>query len=792
MTLNMIQRPTGSLPVEVTGFVGRRVELAQLTSLLAAARLVTVLGPGGVGKTRVALRAAQSVADQFRHGVCLVELAGLRDPELLPHTVAAALGLAEQDNRSRLDVLADYVRDQNLLLIFDTCEHLVDGCAMLADLLLRESAGVKVLATSRQPLDVPGEHTCAIAPFPVPDPDDPSEADDGADEGAVELFRQRAVAVVPGFVITAANRRDVVRLCRRLDGIPLAIELATVRLRAVPLDQLADRLEDRFRLLTGERRTAFPRHQTLRNALDWSHELCTEQERLLWRRLSVFTGTFDVPAAEQVCAGPGLPEGDVLEALIGLVDKSVVLRMDGPRNRYRQLDTIREFGADELLRSGERDEFRHRHLARYLAMARDFNDHLTDDDQLRRFAVLSDEHAEIRTALGYGLALPGQANAAARLCTWLWGYWQIGRMTEARYWLTKILFELDSGTLERAWCLAIRAYSAANQGDAATVIADLDEAESLAAQLGDDLLAGRIELYYNIACVLLGRAEQSAVHGQAAQAKMARAGDAVGLIHLDIVTGYQHFLTGDPELAMARGASALDRLGQQSQERWLSSYAHFMVAAGEFAAGAHDEALRECAIALRFKQDLNDTLGIAYCLEVFAWLAAAQSRPRRAAWLLGAAEVLWQRIGTRLSGAAAAEEVHARAVKQASVALGEEHYLTVVARGAGQPMNVIIDHACDDLDELGVGPAGRPAARPDLVLPVSVRDVLTAREWEVALLVAEGLSNQKIADRLVISKRTVDAHVEHIFAKLGVASRVLIACRVRSEQGLAEQPGLAE
>jgi DNA-binding CsgD family transcriptional regulator/tetratricopeptide (TPR) repeat protein len=419
-------------------------------------------------------------------------------------------------------------------------------------------------------------------------------------------------------------------------------------------------------------------------------------------------------------------------------------------------------------------------------MARDFNDHLTDDDQLRRFAVLSDEHAEIRTALGYGLALPGQANAAARLCTWLWGYWQIGRMTEARYWLTKILFELDSGTLERAWCLAIRAYSAANQGDAATVIADLDEAESLAAQLGDDLLAGRIELYYNIACVLLGRAEQSAVHGQAAQAKMARAGDAVGLIHLDIVTGYQHFLTGDPELAMARGASALDRLGQHSQERWLSSYAHFMVAAGEFAAGAHDEALRECAIALRFKQDLNDTLGIAYCLEVFAWLAAAQSRPRRAAWLLGAAEVLWQRIGTRLSGAAAAEEVHAKAVKQASVALGEEHYLTVVACGAGQPMNVIIDHACGDLDELGVGLAGRPAARPDLVLPVSVRDVLTAREWEVALLVAEGLSNQKIADRLVISKRTVDAHVEHIFAKLGVASRVLIACRVRSEQGLAE------
>jgi len=790
MTLNMIQRPTGTLPVEVTGFVGRRVELAQVISLLAAARLVTVLGPGGVGKTRVALRAAQDVADQFRHGVCLVELSGLRDPELLPHTVAAALGLAEQDNRSRLDVLADYVRDQNLLLIFDTCEHLVDACAMLADLLLRESAGVKVLATSRQPLDVPGEHTCAIAPFPVPDPDDPSQtgdgADDGADDGAVELFRQRAAAVVPGFTITAANRRDVIRLCRRLDGIPLAIELATVRLRAVPLEQLADRLEDRFRLLTGERRTAFPRHQTLRNALDWSHDLCTEQERLLWRRLSVFTGTFDVAAAEQVCAGPGLPEADVLEALIGLVDKSVVLRIDEPRTRYRQLDTIREFGSDELLGSGEQDEFRRRHLARYLAMARDFNDHLTGEGQLRRFAGLGGEHANIRTALEYGLALPGQEKAAARLCTWLWGYWQIGRMAEARYWLTKIIFQLPSCTLERAWCLAIRAYSAANQGDATTAITDLDEAASLAAEFGDGLLAGRIELYYNIACVLLGRAEESAVHGQAAQAKMTDVGDTVGLIHLDIVTGYLHFLTGDPERAMSHGASALDRLGENSQERWLSSYAHFMVAAGQFAAGAHDEALRECAIALRFKQDLDDTLGIAYCLEVFAWLAAAQGRPRRAAWLLGAAAALWQRTGTRLSGAAAAEAVHANAAKQVSVALGEERYLTLLARGAGQPLNVIIDHACGDLDELHAAPSARPAPAAAQALPVSIRDVLTAREWEVALLVAEGLSNQKIADRLVISKRTVDAHVEHIFAKLGVASRVLIAGRVRSERDLSE------
>jgi predicted ATPase/DNA-binding CsgD family transcriptional regulator len=774
----MAPRPTGVLPVEVTGFVGRQAELTQVTALLAAARLVTVLGPGGVGKTRVALRAARVAAGRFRHGACLVELSGLRDPELLPHTVAAALGLAEQDNRERLNVLVDYIRDQNLLLIFDTCEHLLDACAMLADLIMRESAEVTVLATSRQPLDVPGEHTCVIAPLPVPDLDDSggngaAAATDFAD-GAVELFRQRAVAVVPGFTVTAANWRDVVRLCRRLDGIPLAIELATVRLRAVPLEQLADRLEDRFRLLTGERRTGAGRHQTLHNALGWSYGLCGEQEQLLWRRLSVFTGTFDVAAVEEVCAGPGLPEADVLEALIGLVDKSVVQRVDGTRTCYRQLETIREFGADELRDSGEQDQFRYRHLARCLRIARDFNDHLIDGGQLRRFSALSVEHPSIRTALETALTLPGQEPAAARLCTWLWGYWQIARMSEGRYWLSKILQQLPPGTMERAWCLAIRGYSAANQGDAADAVADLDEAAALAAVLGDHLLAGRIELYRNIACILLGHAYEAAQHGQAARERMAAAGDQVGLIHLDIVTGYVHFLTGDPERAMARGSSALERLGRHSEERWLSGYAHFLIAAGQFAAGSYAQAAAECAIAIGLKQDLADVLGIAYCLEVFAWLAAAQDRPGRAAWLLGAADVAWQRVGTRLSGSAAAETLHARAVRQATDALGPDKYARLVGHGASQPLPVIIAHARDDLDELRSGPAARPA-------PSSAKDALTAREREVAALIAEGLSNQKIADRLTISKRTVDAHVEHIFAKLGVGSRVLIAGRVRSE-----------
>ncbi len=253
MTLGLMRQRPGELPVEVTGFVGRQRELAELSGLLSSARLVTVTGPGGVGKTRVALRCAAAAASRFADGVCLAELSALRDPELLPHTVATALGLPENDERSELDAILDYLRGRELLLVLDTCEHLVDACAMFAEVLLRAASGVRVLTTSRQALDVPGEHARAIAPLPLPD-------------DAVELFAQRAAAVVPGFVVDDANRASVIALCRRLDGVPLALELATVRLRALSLGQLSERLEDRFRLLTGGRRATLPHHQTLRTA----------------------------------------------------------------------------------------------------------------------------------------------------------------------------------------------------------------------------------------------------------------------------------------------------------------------------------------------------------------------------------------------------------------------------------------------------------------------------------------------------------------------------------------------
>ena len=303
-------RTPGTLPPQTSGFVGREAELARARELLRQSRLVTITGPGGVGKTRLAVRAAGEAAGGFRDGAHLIELSAVHDPGLLAHTLAARLTIAELSNAkfdqgSQLDRLLGFIRERELLLILDTCEHLIDACAALADSILREAPGVTILATSRQPLDAAGEAVLQLSPLPVPDPG----ADSAGKADAVELFAQRAAAAVPGFTVTPENLADVITVCRRLDGIPLAIELATVRLRALPLHQMAERIDDRLRLLTGGRRSGTPRHQTLRAAIEWSYSLCTPAEQLLWARLSVFAGGFDIAAAEAVCAGGELASG---------------------------------------------------------------------------------------------------------------------------------------------------------------------------------------------------------------------------------------------------------------------------------------------------------------------------------------------------------------------------------------------------------------------------------------------------------------------------------------------------
>ncbi|MHA6760718.1 ATP-binding protein [Streptacidiphilus sp. PAMC 29251] len=747
----------------MTALVGRTTEVAEVRSALRSSRLVTVTGPGGVGKTRIALRAAAGIAEQFEHGLCLIELSDLRDPELLPHTLAASLNLDRQDTRSALETVLEHLRDRHILLVLDTCEHLVDACALLVDTLLREVAGVAVLATSRQPLDVPGELIWSVAPLPI-------EAEGG---DAVELFTQCAAAAVPGFVVDEGNHADVLRLCRHLDGMPLAIELASVRLRAVDLAELVDRLDDRFRLLTGGRRTALPRHQTLRAAVEWSYDLCTDQEQLLWSRLSVFAGAFDLAAAEEVCAAGTLSGEDLLVALVGLVDKSVVLRVQESGSCYRMLDTLREFGAERLIASGEESAQRERHFARYLALARRFDQDFLADDQIPQYRRLRAEHADLRLAIKYALSIPGGDAKAAALIGHIWGFWHIaGLHTEGRHWYAKITDRYPGRVRERAWALAQSSYLGAFQADP-LALTQAEECVSIADELNDPVVAGRGRVYLHLSLTFMGRHEEAAVAGAEAHALLEAAGDRVGLVTLETQIGLMHQLAGDHDSAIAPCEQGLGRLGEHSTEGWVRGYLHYVIGVARFGRGEHDRSTQSAITALRIKYELGDGVGMAYCLELLAWLAAREQRYADAVWLLGAADPLWQRAGARLGGTVILEELHQAAVRSAKEALGADRCEALRHEGTSEALDLVIARATELTHR-------RPSARPGLLRG---RTPLTRRENEVALLAADGRSNREIAEYLVISKRTVDAHLERILAKLDIPSRGQIAARIRVDPG---------
>jgi non-specific serine/threonine protein kinase len=756
MTGGLIRPVPGELPGEVTGFVGRRRELAVLDGLLVTARLVTVTGPGGVGKTRVALRAAARARGRFADGAFLAELGGLHDPALLPHTVASCLGLPEQDARAQADAIVDYLQGRQLLLILDSCEHLIGACADLTGLLLRYAGRVTVLATSRQPMNVPGEHCYPVPPLPVPRPED-----GGSGRGdAVELFAQRATAASPGFAVTAGNRDDVIRLCRRLDGIPLAIELAAVQLRTLTLSQLGGRLEHRLGPLAGDRRAVPPHQQTLSATTRWSYDLCSPAEQRLWARLSVFAGSFDIPAAEAVCAGGPLAAEDVLPTLIGLVDKSVVLRSEDDGTRYWLLDTIREFGVGRCDHE-EAEAARDRHIAYFRALAGDFGAHAKDDDQLPRYRRLRREHPDLRAALGYALSGPGREREAARLAADLRAYWEIsGLLREGTYWLTKLLARFEDPCAERAWLLLTRGVLATLQGDLALAVADLELSISLAQEHRESRACALGHAYLCLALTFSGRHAEAAASGAVAAERLEALGHFAGLVSLDIHLGYLHLLSGEFDLAIERCDQGLGRLGA-SQERWARGYLLVIKAMTLFFQGQDEASAAAARSALVKKHELGDTVGTAYCLEALGMLSVRQQRAERTAWLFGAADVLWDMAGTRLGGTAIMEELHQQAVKAAQDALGEGRYAALFRGGAAQPLDRIVGLAAADDDEL-------PAA-PDLPGP------LTEREREIAALVAEGMSNRDIARQLAIAKRTVDAHLGHIFAKLGISSRVRLA-----------------
>jgi non-specific serine/threonine protein kinase len=704
MTSGTTHRIPGTLAPQATGFVGRQVEVAQVSAALVESRLVTIVGTGGVGKTRVAVRVATQTTGRYPDGVHLVELSSVRDPLLLASTVAASLGLPAEDARPQLAAVVDYLRERTLLLILDTCEHLIDACVALVAEVIREAPAVTVLATSRQPLGAPAERAFPLRPLPVPEVDDET-----SDSDAVALFAQRAAAVVGGFTINGDNRAQVIEVCRALDGIPLAIELATVRLRALPLDQMARRLDERLHVLTGGKRAGLPRHHTLRAAIEWSHELCTPTEQALWARLAVFAGGFDLAAAIEVCADRELTREQVIESLAGLADKSVLITATGPVAGYRMLDTLREFGAERLADTGSVAVIRRRFVAHYLGLAQRWGDNPMRD-QLTQYRALSREHANLRAAIDYALSLRGNDSAAIGIATSLMLYWRLsGRLREGEYWLNRVLERCLRPSPARARVLAVRGYVTAILGDLQAAHADAEASEAMATAFGDTAVVGRARITVHRTLAWSGSLAEADELAETAVPRLRSVGDVFAVAAIDIQTAALHLHSSRPDLAIQRCLDGIARL--PADEHWATGLLLAGQGLGHLLRGELDVGTVAARRGLSLECELGDMGSTAYALGTLGFLAAAQGRFRRAALLFGGSAPLWERLGPWYTGTPALVALHRISERLAQDGLGEERYWQLRESAAVTPVDQIIRFALADVDELET--ETQPCREPD-------------------------------------------------------------------------------
>ena len=477
-----------NLPMQMTSFVGREQQIAEVTRSLAKSRLVTLTGSGGTGKTRLSLQVAAEILDRFKDGVWFLELAPITDPELVPNTVADLLGIREESARPLMTTLLDWFSDRELLIILDNCEHLLDACAKFTDSVLRGSRGVRILASSREALGIAGETAYRVPSLPTPSPKEQIEIERLEKYESVQLFTERAAQSQPTFKVTKATSPAVAQICHRLDGIPLAIELAAARVKVLSVDQIAERLDDRFRLLTGGSRTALPRQQTLRALIDWSYQLLTERERLLFRRLAVFVGGWTLEAAEAICGFGEIESSDILDLLTHLIDKSlVVVENSGKESRYHRLETIRQYAREKLFETEEAAQMRDRHLDYFLTLAENAETEILNSNQIAWLERLHAEFDNIRAALEW--SQEKRVEDGLRLGSALWRFClRSGYSSELIEKLTQLLGQPQGSqrTLIRAKTLnALSLLGGVGQGDRIRQSAWAEESLAIYRELGD-------------------------------------------------------------------------------------------------------------------------------------------------------------------------------------------------------------------------------------------------------------------------------------------------------------------
>ncbi|MGW1377190.1 ATP-binding protein [Streptomyces sp. NPDC002446] len=680
----------GNLPAETDRFIGRADELSALARQLESARIVTLTGLGGVGKSRLAARGAAILQDRFCDGAWLIGLDSLRKPHLLDHAVAEALAPDGRSGRPVRTALGDHLADRELLLVLDGYDHLADACAELALELLRRSPGLRVLAAGRRPLGIPGEHVLPLGPMNPAD--------------AAALFADRAAAVVAGFTVEERDEAAVGELCRRLDGIPLALELAAGRLRALSVDQVLHRLDDRFRLLTGSTRGVVPRHRALRTTIGWSHELCTPAQRLLWARLSVFAGQFDLEAAEYVCSGPELPCEELLDVVAELVAQSVLVREETATGvRYRMLETVRAYGAGWLAATQDGDRLRRRHRDWYLGLATWCELDWFSSRQAEIAARIEAELPNLRVALEQSLATAADTHLGQYLAGTLWFYWVgCGRLSEGRHWLDRAL-ELESDHDEaRLKALWVTGHVAVLQGDTVGALGALRECSEKAERTGN-ATAAAYALHRTgclaLVCDDLPRAEELL---RGALARYREIGELSGTALM-------------AQLALAMAAAFQDELAdavrlceevlevcEDHGERWTLASAQFVLAYAAWSRGDGGRARALLEESLAIDHTLHDLLGAVLAIELLAPVMLGEGDAEEAAVLQGAAGRIWPSVGLPLFGSRHFGRLHARCEEQARQRLGDGRYERALRTGGRLDLDATVDRI--------LRRTGRPAA----------------------------------------------------------------------------------
>ncbi|MBM7369002.1 LuxR C-terminal-related transcriptional regulator [Gordonia hydrophobica] len=759
-----------TIPRPATSFVGRLDEIRDLRRLLGEHRLVSIVGSGGMGKTRLAVEAAEEFRRAFPEGVRFVEFSGLRSESLLAQTVCDALGLdvSETQGTSLDDLIVDHLHSRRMLLVLDNCEHLVEEIATLVDRLVEETANLRILITSREYLAVPGEYVFHLSPLPTGEHDSVG--------AAVELFTQRATATVDGFELTDANLAFVQRICRRLDGLPLAIELACTRLSVLSVRDLADLLDRHLSMLTVGSRRRTSRHRSLEATIDWSFDLCSADERLLWSRVSVFVGGFDLATAVEVCGDDSLDDAAIMEALSGLVAKSVISRFEhggsGAHVRFRMLESIRAYGWGKAEKA-ERDAMTARLLDWSARAIVESADSWYGPEQLATITVVQDNRGNVRAALESAMSAPDDvaltttATAALSRATFLWACGVSAR--EHRMWLTKALDLPHAPAAHKARMFGVLALLQTLQGDRESADFALQRARELAAREHDAETAAFATHTAGLRDFFAGDFDAARINLDAAESAYRSIG-APAALHatLAVHRGMLLSATLEVDAAEATFAAVYDDT-EAVGELWFHSYATYGLGLVALLRGDPSSAATMADQALRGHRAFGDTIGMTLMSDLLGWALAEDGSSERAAVILGAATAMWASVGRQLYGSDHWNSLRASAIETARRDLGDTAFERAWDRGRAMSQTELLACLFD------AEPDDEPCPPKVTQRRLGTVDDLSEREREVAEMVAEGLTNKQIAERLVLSHRTVEGHVEHILSKLHIGRRSMVA-----------------